>query len=111
VSAYLESHRARVLVLLESVEGVKKSRDTRLAVLTGKVFRYAGGACVMESQDRMVWKERDPISFLRERMRAFRPDAAPGLPPVLRSIGYSTTISVLLSTRNRAARIAKTFSG
>src|SRR6266480_216576 len=62
VSAYLRiAQGARFSFLLESVEG----------------------------RDRVVWEEKDPVSFLRNRMERFRPVRVPGLPPLIAgAIGY-----------------------
>src|SRR5260370_27511429 len=91
VSAYLRiAQGARYSFLLESVEaGEKIARYTFTSPHPEEVFRYASGACVLESRDRIVWEERDPISFLRERIERFRPGRLPGLPPlVAAAIGY-----------------------
>jgi anthranilate synthase component I len=64
------------------------------------VFRYAGGACVLESRNRIIWEERDPISFLREHMAHFRPVRVPGLPPLVAgAIGYFSYDMVRLVER------------
>jgi anthranilate synthase component I len=91
VSAYLRiAQGARYSFLLESVEGGEKiARYTFAGANPEEVFRYANGACVMESRDRLVWEERDPISFLRARMERFQPVRLPGLPPLVAgAIGY-----------------------
>jgi anthranilate/para-aminobenzoate synthase component I len=91
VSAYLRiAQGARYSFLLESVEGGEKiARYTFAGAHPEEVFRYANGACVLESRDRVVWEERDPISFLRERIERFRPVRIPGLPPLVAgAIGY-----------------------
>ncbi len=91
VSAYLRiAQGARYSFLLESVEGGEKiARYTFAGAHPEEVFRYASGACVLESPDRIVWEERDPISFLRERIERFRPVRLPGLPPLVAgAIGY-----------------------
>src|SRR5256886_12386617 len=69
VSAYLRiAQGARYSFLLESVEGGEKiARYTFAGAHPEEVFRYANGACVLDSRGRMVWEERDPISFLRAR--------------------------------------------
>ncbi len=81
VSAYLRmAQGARYSFLLESVEGGEKiARYTFAGAHPEEVFRYAGGACVLESADRIIWEERDPISFLRERMERFRPVRLAGI--------------------------------
>jgi len=91
VSAYLRiAQGARYSFLLESVEGGEKiARYTFAGANPEEVFRYAGGACVLESHNRLVWEERDPVSFLRAHMERFRPVRVPGLPPLVAgAIGY-----------------------
>jgi anthranilate synthase component I len=91
VSAYLRiAQGARYSFLLESVEGGEKiARYTFAGAHPQEVFRYANGACVLESRDRLVWEERDPISFLRECIERLRPVRLPGLPPLVAgAIGY-----------------------
>src|SRR6266699_747027 len=102
VSAYLRiAQGARYSFLLESVEGGEKiARYTFAGANPEEIFRYASGACVMESRDRIVWEERDPVSFLRERMQRFRPVRLPGLPPLLAgAIGYFSYDMVRLIER------------
>jgi len=102
VSAYLRlAQGARYSFLLESVEGGEKiARYTFAGAHPEEVFRYAGGACVLESRNRMVWEERDPISFLREHMAQFRPVRLPGLPPLVAgAIGYFSYDMVRLIER------------
>ncbi len=81
VSAYLRiAQGARFSFLLESVEGGEKiARYTFAGANPEEIFRYANGACVLESHDRLVWEERDPVTFLRERMQRFRPGAFAGI--------------------------------
>ncbi len=91
VSAYLRiAQGARYSFLLESVEGGEKiARYTFAGAHPEEIFRYANGACVLESRDRLIWEERDPIEFLRQRMEKFRPVRLPGLPPLVAgAIGY-----------------------
>src|SRR5438094_8118402 len=102
VSAYLRiAQGARHSFLLESVEGGEKiARYTFAGAHPEEVFRYASGACVLESRGRMVWEERDPISFLRERIERFRPVRLPGLPPLVAgAIGYFSYDMVRLIER------------
>jgi len=55
---------------------------------------------VLESRDRVVWEERDPISFLRERIERFRPVRLPGLPPLVAgAIGHFSYDMVRLIER------------
>ena len=91
VSAYLRiAQGARYSFLLESVEGGEKiARYTFAGAHPEEVFRYANGACVLESPGRILWEERDPVEFLRRRMERFRPVRLPGLPPLVAgAIGY-----------------------
>src|SRR5258708_25771136 len=54
----------------------------------------------MESPDRVVWEERDPVSFLRERIERFNPVRVPGLPPLVAgAIGYFSYDMVRLIER------------
>src|SRR5690349_15606522 len=102
VSAYLRvAQGARYSFLLESVEGGEKiARYTFAGAHPEEIFRYANGACVLESRDRVVWEERDPISFLRERIERFRPVRLPGLPPLIAgAIGYFSYDMVRLIER------------
>ncbi|HEY6384082.1 MAG TPA: anthranilate synthase component I [Candidatus Acidoferrum sp.] len=102
VSAYLRlAQGARYSFLLESVEGGEKiARYTFASANPEEVFRYAGGACVLESHNRIVWEERDPVTFLRARMERFRPVRLPGLPPLVAgAIGYFSYDMVRLIER------------
>jgi anthranilate synthase component 1 len=102
VSAYLRlAQGARYSFLLESVEGGEKiARYTFAGANPEEVFRYAGGACVLENRNRMIWEERDPISFLREHIAKFQPVRVPGLPPLVAgAIGYFSYDMVRLIER------------
>ena len=102
VSAYLRvAQGARYSFLLESVEGGEKiARYTFAGANPEEVFRYAGGACVLESRNRMIWEERDPISFLREHIAKFQPVRVAGLPPLVAgAIGYFSYDMVRLIER------------
>ncbi len=102
VSAYLRiTQGARYSFLLESVEGGEKiARYTFASANPEEVFRYAGGACVLESPNRILWEERDPVTFLRARMDRFRPVRLPGLPPLVAgAIGYFSYDMVRLIER------------
>jgi anthranilate synthase component I len=102
VSAYLRiAQGARYSFLLESVEGGEKlARYTFAGAHPEEVFRYANGACVLESQDRVIWEESDPVSFLRARIQRFRPVRLPGLPPLVAgAIGYFSYDMVRLIER------------
>src|SRR5271155_3853238 len=102
VSAYLRiAQGARYSFLLESVEGGEKiARYTFAGAHPEEIFRYANGACVLESHDRLVWEERDPVTFLRARMERFSPVRLPGLPPLVAgAIGYFSYDMVRLIER------------
>jgi anthranilate synthase component I len=102
VSAYLRiAQSARYSFLLESVEGGEKiARYTFAGANPEEVFRYANGACVLESRDRVVWEERDPVTFLRARMERFHPVRLQGLPPLVAgAIGYFSYDMVRLIER------------
>jgi anthranilate synthase component 1 len=83
------------------VEGGEKiARYTFAGANPEEIFRYANGACVLESRQRIIWEERDPISFLREHMARFRPVRLPGLPPLVAgAIGYFSYDMVRLIER------------
>src|ERR1700732_4332601 len=102
VSAYLRvAQGARYSFLLESVEGGEKiARYTFAGANPEEIFRYSNGACVLESRQRIIWEERDPIAFLREHMARFRPVRLPGLPPLVAgAIGYFSYDMVRLIER------------
>ncbi len=102
VSAYLRiAQGARYSFLLESVEGGEKiARYTFAGAHPEEIFRFANGACVLESRNRLVWEERDPVAFLRQRMEKFRPVRLPGLPPLVAgAIGYFSYDMVRLIER------------
>ena len=102
VSAYLRlAQGARYSFLLESVEGGEKiARYTFAGAHPEEIFRYAGGACVLESRSRLIWEERDPITFLRAHMEKFRPVRLSGLPPLVAgAIGYFSYDMVRLIER------------
>ncbi len=102
VSAYLRiAQGARCSFLLESVEGGEKiARYTFAGANPEEVFRYANGACVLEGRNRVVWEERDPISFLRSHIEQFQPVRLPGLPPLIAgAIGYFSYDMVRLIER------------
>jgi anthranilate synthase component 1 len=91
VSAYLRiAQGARYSFLLESVEGGEKiARYTFAGAHPEEVFRYANGACVLETSDRLIWEEKDPVAFLRAHMERYRPVRLAGLPPLIAgAIGY-----------------------
>jgi anthranilate synthase component 1 len=71
VGAYLRLARgAKYAFLLESVEGGEKiARYTFVGANPVEVFRYARGACVVESESRLEWQQKNPLSP-RTRARA-----------------------------------------
>ena len=102
VSAYLRiAQSARYSFLLESVEGGEKiARYTFAGANPEEVFRYANGACVLERRNKVIWEERDPITFLREHVGRIRPVRLPGLPPLVAgAIGYFSYDMVRLIER------------
>src|SRR6202163_4014125 len=102
VSAYLRvAQGARYSFLLESVEGGEKiARYTFAGANPEEVFRYANGACVLENRNKLVWEERDPVSFVRQLMEKFKPVRIPGLPPLVAgAIGYFSYDMVRLIER------------
>ena len=102
VSAYLRiAQGARYSFLLERVEGGEKiARYTFAGAHPEEIFRYGNGACVLENRERLVWEERDPISFLRERVERFHPVRLPSLPPLVAgAIGYFSYDMVRLIER------------
>ncbi len=91
VGAYLRlARRARYACLLESVEGGEKiARYTFLGAHPAEVFRYANGACLIDGESRVAWKQENPLEFLRRRLGRYRPVRIPGLPPLAAgAIGY-----------------------
>lgn len=91
VSAYLKlAAGARYAFLLESVEGGEKiARYTFVGANPNEVFRYAKDACVLEGNGRLLWEEKNPIEFLRDRMARYQPVRIAGLPPFVGgAIGY-----------------------
>lgn len=107
VSAYLKlAARARYAFLLESVEGGEKiARYTFVGANPSEVFRYAKDACVLESDGRLLWEERNPIEFLRNRMARYQAVRLPGLPPFVGgAIGYFSYDMVRL-TEHLPARL------
>jgi anthranilate synthase component 1 len=102
VSAYLKlASGARYAFLLESVEGGEKiARYTFVGANPSEVFRYAKDACVLEGEGRLLWEEKHPIEFLRNRMARYRPVRIPSLPPFVGgAIGYFAYDMVRLSER------------
>jgi anthranilate synthase component I len=91
VGAYLRlARKARYACLLESVEGGEKiARYTFVGANPAEVFRFANGACVLESQGRVSPVQSNPLDFLRKRIQRYSPVRVPGLPPLVAgAIGY-----------------------
>jgi anthranilate synthase component 1 len=91
VGAYLRmAKQSRYACLLESVEGGEKiARYTFVGANPVEVFRYVNGACVLENESRVSWVQDNPLDFLRNRVRRYRPVRLPGLPPLVSgAIGY-----------------------
>ncbi len=91
VGAYLRlARKARYACLLESVEGGEKiARYTFVGANPAEVFRFANGACVLESQGRVSPVQSNPLDFLRQRIQRYRPVRVPELPPLVAgAIGY-----------------------
>jgi Anthranilate/para-aminobenzoate synthases component I len=81
VSAYLRiAQGARYSFLLESVEGGEKiARYTFAGAHPEEIFRYANGACVLESRNKLVWEERDPGHIFAATHGEISTGAAAGL--------------------------------
>ena len=91
VGAYLRlARKARYACLLESVEGGEKiARYTFVGANPAEVFRFANGACVLESLGHVSPVQSNPLDFLRKRIQRYRPVRVPGLPPLVAgAIGY-----------------------
>jgi len=102
VSAYLRLAKdSRYSFLLESVEGGEKiARYTFVGADPAGLFRFASGACVWEDGERLIWEERNPVEFLRQRIGRYRPVRVPGLPPLVAgAIGYFSYDMVRLIER------------
>jgi anthranilate synthase component 1 len=91
VGAYLRlAHQARYACLLESVEGGEKiARYTFVGANPIEVFRFVNGACLVESRGHTSTTQENPLDFLRERLKRYRPVRLPGVPPLVAgAIGY-----------------------
>jgi anthranilate synthase component I len=91
VSAYQRlAHDARYACLLESVEGGEKiARYTFVGAHPVEVFRYDKGKCVRESEGCIRPLDSNPLEYLRQRVKQYRPVRVPGLPPLVAgAIGY-----------------------
>jgi anthranilate synthase component 1 len=102
VGAYLRlARQAHYACLLESVEGGEKiARYTFVGANPTEVFRYVNGSCFVESESRVSSWQTNPLDFLRERIRRYRPVRVPGLPPLAAgAIGYFSYDMVRLFER------------
>jgi anthranilate synthase component I len=91
VSAYLRlAQDANYACLLESVEGGEKiARYTFVGANPAEVFRCHKGACIVESNGRMLLEYTRPMGFLQALMARYQPARVPGLPPLVGgAIGY-----------------------
>jgi len=80
---------ARFSFLLESVEGGEKiARYTFAGANPEEIFRYANGACVLESRDRIVWRKRIPSRFFARTWSVFAPFDASFAALIAGAIGY-----------------------
>src|SRR2546429_9758970 len=77
-----EPHGTKALdPLAEERDGI--ARYTFAGAHPEEIFRYGNGAGVLENRERLVWEERDPLSFLPDRVERFGPVGLPILPPPL----------------------------
>src|SRR5580693_1258041 len=91
VSAYLRlAHNARYACLLESVEGGENiARYTFVGANPAEVFRARGRACTLETGEKNIHFDEDPVEQLRRLTARYRPVRIPGLPPLTGgAIGY-----------------------
>src|ERR1700719_3461502 len=81
VSAYQRlAHDAKYACLLESVEGGEKiARYTFVGANPVEVFRFANGACVLESHGHVSPVQSNSLDFFRQRIQRYRPVRVPGL--------------------------------
>jgi len=72
------------------LRAAKIARYTFAGAHPEEVFRYANGACVLESHDRVIWEER--TLFLSARaLQRFRPCVSLDCRVIAGAIGYSAT--------------------
>ncbi|HWF38305.1 MAG TPA: anthranilate synthase component I [Candidatus Acidoferrales bacterium] len=91
VGAHLRlAHKAKYSFLLESVEGGENiARYTFTGANPNEVFRARGRNCSLESGERHVQFEDDPVEKLRRLVKRYHPVRVPGLPPLTGgAIGY-----------------------
>jgi anthranilate synthase component 1 len=91
VGAYLRlAHEAKYSFLLESVEGGENiARYTFVGANPAEVFRARGRACTLETGDKEVHFDEDPVEQLRRFTARYQSVRVPGLPPLTGgAIGY-----------------------
>jgi anthranilate synthase component I len=91
VGAYLRlAQGAKYSFLLESVEGGENvARYTFAGANPNEVFRARGRTCTLETTEKNVHFDEDPIEQLRRLTKRYHPVAVPGLPPLAAgAIGY-----------------------
>jgi len=91
VGAHLRlAHGAKYSFLLESVEGGEKiARYTFTGANPQEIFRARGRVCTLETADRPVQFDENPIEQLRRLTARYHPVRVPGLPPLIAgAIGY-----------------------
>jgi anthranilate synthase component I len=91
VGAHLRlAHKAKYSFLLESVEGGENiARYTFTGANPHEVFRARGRKCSLESGNKRVRFEDDPVEKLRSLVKRYHPVKVPGMPPLTGgAIGY-----------------------
>ena len=91
VGAYLRvAEGAKYSFLLESVEGGENiARYTFAGANPTEVFRARGRACSLETAEKTVQFDEDPVEQLRRLTARYHPVRVPGLPPLIGgAIGY-----------------------
>jgi anthranilate synthase component 1 len=91
VGAYLRlAHQAKYSFLLESVEGGENvARYTFAGANPAEVFRARGRSCTLETGDKSVQFDEEPIEQLRRLTKRYNAVRVPGLPPLTGgAIGY-----------------------
>jgi len=91
VGAYLRiAPKAKYAFLLESVEGGENiARYTFVGANPTEVFRARGRACTLETSEKNIHFDENPVEQLRRLTARYRPVRIPGLPPLTGgAIGY-----------------------
>src|SRR3984885_13245077 len=91
VSAYLRiAQGAKYSFLLESVEGGENiARYTFAGANPEEVLRARGRKCTLESKNRQIESDENPVEKLRGLTTRYHPVRVPGLPPLIAgAIGY-----------------------